>query len=141
VSDGRSTRVQGVTLHELTQARDDRGSLVAAEVGGQVPFEPKRVFLVFDVPGTEVRGEHAHRRCHQFLICLRGSVNLIADDGESREEFVLDSNRIGLHLPPMTWGIQHAYSADAVLMVLASDPYDPDDYIREYDEFLEALRG
>jgi UDP-2-acetamido-3-amino-2,3-dideoxy-glucuronate N-acetyltransferase len=133
------TKPAGVELVRLRAARDDRGSLVAAEVERELPFQPKRAFLVFDVPGSEVRGEHAHRRCHQFLVCVAGTVRVVADDGEASEEFVLDSKGVGLYLPPMTWGIQHGYSPDAVLMVLASDAYDPEDYIRTYEEFL-ALR-
>lgn len=130
----------GSRLHELQLATDMRGSLVAGEFERSIPFAVKRYFTVFDVPSREVRGEHAHRQCHQFLVCVRGSVNVVADDGRVREEFVLDRPQRGLHLPPMVWGVQYKYSPDAVLLVLASHWYDPDDYIRDYDEFL-ALAG
>jgi UDP-2-acetamido-3-amino-2,3-dideoxy-glucuronate N-acetyltransferase len=97
---------------------------------------------VFGVPSVETRGEHAHRECHQFLVCVRGSVSVVADDGRRREEYLLDRPELGLHLPPMVWGIQYRYSADAVLLVFASHYYDPADYIREYDRFLaEAGAG
>jgi UDP-2-acetamido-3-amino-2,3-dideoxy-glucuronate N-acetyltransferase len=77
----------------------------------------KRYFIVFDVPSMETRGEHAHRECHQFLICVRGSCAVVADDGKNRQEFLLDRPDVGVHLPPMVWGIQYKYSADAVLLV------------------------
>jgi dTDP-4-dehydrorhamnose 3,5-epimerase-like enzyme len=119
-----------------------RGSLAAAEFERDVPFPVRRSFFVFDVPSRETRGEHAHRRCHQFLVCLRGSVAVVADDGRTRAEFVLDSPAVGLHLPPLVWGIQYKYSPDAMLAVFASEHYDPADYIRDYDEFrrLAAAR-
>lgn len=134
------TSVDGVTVHRLRMAVDLRGSLSAGEFPTQVPFVPKRCFFVFDVPGKEVRGEHAHRQCHQFLVCPRGSVTVLVDDGKRSEEIVLDKPDIGLHVPPMVWAVQYRYSADALLLVLASDPYDPDDYIRDYDEFRAAVR-
>lgn len=135
------TTVAGVTLHRLRTSTDMRGSLTAAEFGGAIPFVPRRTFLVFDVPSAEVRGEHAHRACHQFLVCVAGSVAVLADDGEHREEFTLTRNDVGVYLPPLVWGVQYKYSPDAVLLVLASDPYDPDDYIREYPAFLAARAG
>ena len=95
--------------------------------------------MVFDVLGKEIRGEHAHRRCHQFLVCLRGSVALVVDDGKSSEEILLDHPTVGVHVPPMVWAVQYKYSADALLLVFASDPYDPEDYIRDYDEFLSLV--
>jgi UDP-2-acetamido-3-amino-2,3-dideoxy-glucuronate N-acetyltransferase len=132
------TSVPGVALYRLQMAVDLRGSLVAAQAPDHLPFVPRRTFLVFDVPGKDVRGEHAHRQCHQFLICARGSLAVLADDGHAREEILLDRPETGLHLPPMIWAVQYKYSPDALLVVLASDPYDPDDYIRSYDEFLAA---
>lgn len=125
------------TLHRLPRVADIRGSLSVGEFGRSVPFEVKRYFLVFNVPSVETRGEHAHRECHQFLICVRGSVSIVADDGSHRREYTLDRPEIGLHLPPMVWGIQYKYSSDAVLLVFASHYYNADDYIRDYDEFLK----
>ena len=128
--------VPGVELVSLSRADDMRGSLVAAEFATQLPFVPQRVFSVFDVPTQEVRGSHAHRCCEQLLVCLAGSVSCLVDDGTRRQEFILDDPSRGLYVPPMVWGTQYQYSGDAVLLVLASLPYDPDDYIRDYDEFL-----
>lgn len=134
-----SSRVRGVKLHHLPHILDMRGSLSAAEIGKDLPFEPKRYFLVFDVPSAEVRGEHAHRTCHQFLVCVRGSVAAVVDDGTNRDEFVLNRPDLGLHLPPMVWGTQYKYTQDAVLLVLASHVYDSADYIRGYDEYLKTV--
>jgi acetyltransferase-like isoleucine patch superfamily enzyme/dTDP-4-dehydrorhamnose 3,5-epimerase-like enzyme len=128
--------VPSVRLIELPRVRDLRGDLTFGEVEKQLPFAPRRVFTVFNVPSREIRGEHAHRRCHQLLLCVAGSVSVMVDDGHARDMVVLDQPTQALHVPPMVWASQYHYSQDAVLMVLASDSYDPDDYIREYDRFL-----
>lgn len=135
----RSTGVRGVTFHTFPLIPDMRGSLTVCEFDRQVPFVPKRSFMVFDVPNREIRGEHAHRRCHQFLICVRGNCAVMADDGRSRIEVQLDAPNLGLYLPPMTWGVQYKYSPDALLLVYASDYYDPADYIRSYPDFLALV--
>ena len=129
------TSVRGVKLHHLPYVPDLRGSLSYGEAGREIPFEIKRYFLVFEVPGQHIRGEHAHRKLHQFLICTRGSCHVVADDGARREEFVLDRASLGLYLPPMTWAVHYKYMEDAVLLVLTSDYYDAADYIRDYAEF------
>lgn len=134
----KPSAVRGATLHRLPLIEDLRGCLTFGEARKHIPFEIKRFFLVFDVKSREIRGEHAHREQHQFLICVRGSCHSVADDGECREEFILDDPTLGLHLEPMVWGVQYKYSADAVLLVLTSDIYDAEDYIRNYDEFLAA---
>ncbi|MFJ7796598.1 sugar 3,4-ketoisomerase [Pseudomonas sp. NPDC096950] len=132
----QGTTVTGVTLHNLHRVQDKRGNLSMGEFGRSIPFLVSRYFLVYDVPAEEVRGDHAHFRCHQFLVAVKGTVHVVADDGTNREEFVLDRADKGLYLPPMTWGIQYKYSSDAVLLVLASDYYDNEDYVRSYDEFI-----
>ena len=138
-----STSVKGVTVHRLPEFSDIRGSLSVGEFANMIPFQPKRYFLVYAVPSIETRGEHAHRRCHQFLLCVSGSCRVLADDGIHREEFLLDTPHTGIHMPPMIWGTQYQYSKDAVLLVFASEPYDAADYIREYGEFqrLSAQPG
>ena len=135
------TKVAGVALHRLPQAQDLRGLLTYAEVGEHVPFEVKRYFLVSGVATKEVRGEHAHRKLHQFLVCVQGQCHVVADDGRNRQEFVLDSPALALYLPPMVWGIQYKFSQDAVLLVLGSDRYDSADYIRDYSEFLRLAKA
>jgi acetyltransferase-like isoleucine patch superfamily enzyme/dTDP-4-dehydrorhamnose 3,5-epimerase-like enzyme len=140
-ADVKETSVNGVTVHRLPVFEDLRGSLAVGEFPRQVPFVPKRYFVVFEAPGKDVRGEHAHRKCHQFLVCVRGSLSVVVDDGRASEEILLDGPNIGLYVPPMTWAVQYQYSPDALLLVLASDPYDPADYIRDYDEFVSAVGG
>lgn len=136
----RESTVLGVTLHRLPSAADMRGHLTFGEIERHIPFPVQRFFLVYRVPGKQVRGEHAHYHLHQFLICVHGSCSVMADDGQHREEFLLDDPTLGIHLPPLTWCVQYKYSADAVLLVLASDSYDPDDYIREHSDFLRVVQ-
>ena len=133
------TPVRGVTIHHFPLIPDLRGHLTVGEFDRQIPFLPKRYFMVFGVPNREVRGEHAHRVCHQFLVCPRGDCSVVADDGTHRAEVLLDTPHKGLYLPPMTWGIQYKHSADAVLLVFASHHYDAADYIRQYDDFIQAV--
>ena len=135
-----TTTVPGVKLYDLPIVKDLRGTLSVAEYGKTLPFVPKRYFIVYDVSNYEVRGEHAHKKLQQFLVCVRGSGSVVIDDGENRDEIMLDSPGIGLYLPAMIWATQYKYSPDAVLLVLADDVYRADDYIRDYDEYL-ALKG
>jgi dTDP-4-dehydrorhamnose 3,5-epimerase-like enzyme len=133
----RSTHVKGVTLHTMPLVTDLRGNLTVGEFQQHIPFAVERYFMVFDVPSAETRGEHAHKKCHQFLICAKGSVSVVADDGKTRQEFLLQKPNQGVFLPAGTWGIQYKYSPDAVLLVFASHHYDNSDYIRNYDDFLQ----
>ena len=130
-------KLAGPVLYSLSTVQDIRGNLVVGEYPKELPFEPKRIFMVYDVPNSKVRGAHAHKKCHQFLIATHGSVNVILDNGETRDEYILSDAAIGLYIRPGIWGIQYKYSSDAVLLVLASHKYDPDDYIRDYNKFTE----
>jgi UDP-2-acetamido-3-amino-2,3-dideoxy-glucuronate N-acetyltransferase len=134
------TGMEGVGFVALTKVSDMRGDLLAIELDRQIPFVVKRVFTVMNVPSHHVRGEHAHKECHQLLVCLQGAVTVAADNGTDRREWVLDRPDIGLHIKPMTWAAQYRYSADAVLAVFASHSYDAGDYIRDYEEFLAAVK-
>src|SRR5262249_38049086 len=131
--------VGGVTLHRFKFVRDMRGDLSVGEFQKDIPFKPERYFLVFNVPSEKTRGEHAHYKCHQFLICVKGSCAVVVDDGNSRCEVLLDSPDKGIYLPPLTWCIQYKYSGDAILLVFASHPYEAEDYIRNYAEFVEVI--
>jgi acetyltransferase-like isoleucine patch superfamily enzyme/dTDP-4-dehydrorhamnose 3,5-epimerase-like enzyme len=133
-------QVGGASLHNLKIAKDMRGELSVGEFDSDIPFVPKRYFLVYNVPSREVRGEHAHKECEQFLICVRGSCGVLLDDGQRRIEVTLDRPDRGLYMPAMIWGTQYRYSLDAVLLVFASHGYDPNDYIRSYDDFISAVR-
>lgn len=132
--------IPGVRFLQLPIIPDLRGTLSFAEYGQYLDFIPKRFFLVYDVLSQEVRGEHAHKKLQQFLVCVKGSLTVMVDDGNKREEYLLNTPGAALYIPPRVWGVQYQYSSDAVLLVLASDVYDPADYIRNYDEFLELVR-
>jgi UDP-2-acetamido-3-amino-2,3-dideoxy-glucuronate N-acetyltransferase len=131
--------VAGARVYHMPLVTDLRGCLSFGQYDQHLPFIPQRYFIIFSVPSKEVRGEHAHRRLHQFLICVKGSCSVVVDDGKMRSELLLDRPDVGLYAPPMIWMTQYKYSQDAVLLVLASDAYDPDDYIRDYDQFLQSV--
>ncbi len=131
-----SKKFSGPVLYSLGAIRDIRGNLVVGECSKELPFEPKRLFMVYDVPNSKVRGAHAHKECHQFLVAAHGSISIILDDGKTREEYTLSDPTLGIHIMPGVWAIQYKYSQDAVLLVLASHKYDSVDYIRDYNEFL-----
>jgi UDP-2-acetamido-3-amino-2,3-dideoxy-glucuronate N-acetyltransferase len=133
----RESQVPGVRIHRLPLHRDLRGSLVVCEAGSEIPFAVNRSFVVFDVPSSETRGEHAHRECHQFLVCVRGACSLSVTNGRVSEDLRLSDPHLGVHVPPMVWATQFDHTHDATRLVLASHTYDPDDYIRTYQDFLE----
>jgi UDP-2-acetamido-3-amino-2,3-dideoxy-glucuronate N-acetyltransferase len=141
IVEGPLPAVPEVRIHQMPVITDLRGSITVGEIGSSLPFLPQRYFVVFNVPGKEVRGEHAHRKCPQFLVCLRGRVAVMVDNGKSRDEILLNTPAFGIHIPPMIWAVQYKYSADAMLLVLAGEKYDSDDYIRDYDEFTRLLTG
>jgi len=135
----RDLPVSAVKLFEFPKVSDLRGSLTFAETPGALPFRPCRFFLIYDVPGKEVRGEHAHKELHQFMVCIKGSCAVVVDDGTERCEIVLDKPTLGLYVPPMIWATQYKFTQDAVLLVLASEIYIADDYIRNYEEYLKLV--
>jgi len=128
--------VGGAELWQLKKFEDMRGSLLATEFADDLPFVPVRTFCIYNVPSEDVRGEHAHRECEQFLVCMKGSVNVVVDDGSNNREVCLNSPDMGLYMPTMTWGIQYKFSKDALLMVYASHAYNADEYIRDYAQFV-----
>jgi acetyltransferase-like isoleucine patch superfamily enzyme/dTDP-4-dehydrorhamnose 3,5-epimerase-like enzyme len=134
-------RVVGPTIIALPRFADLRGSIAVGQLGQGLPFAPRRFFTVFDVANEHVRGEHAHRECHQLVVCVHGRIAIVVDDGTSREQVVLDHPGRALHLPPLVWAVQYGHSPGAVLVVMASHDYDPADYIRDYGEFLALKRA
>ena len=132
--------VGGATLVRMHSIYEARGHLTVGEMGKGMPFAPRRFFVISDVPDAGIRGEHAHRALDQLLVCLAGSVVAEVSDGTTQRSVLLDVPHVGLHIPPMVWGVQHHYTRDAVLMVLASAEYDAADYIRDFSEF-KALRA
>ncbi|HXU38317.1 MAG TPA: FdtA/QdtA family cupin domain-containing protein [Blastocatellia bacterium] len=130
------TDVEGARLYELPVIQDSRGSLSFAQYEDTLPFLPKRYFIVFGVGEGQTRGGHAHRTVHQLLTCVKGSCIVTFNDGKTHHDVSLDRPELALYLPPRIWATQHDFSREAVLMVLASDVYNPDEYIKDYDEFL-----
>jgi hypothetical protein len=135
-------RTRGAAWAQLGAFREPRGTLVVGQLGDQLPFAPRRFWFVFDVPDDCSRGGHAHHALHEAFICQRGSCRVSLDDGENRDELLLDRPDVALYVPPLTWSVQYAFSTDALLLVLGSEIYRPDDYIRDYDQFraLAATR-
>jgi hypothetical protein len=125
-------------LIDLPRIRDPRGNLTFVEGQRHVPFEIKRVFYLYDVPGGETRAGHALRTCEQFIIAMSGSFDVIADDGQARSRFQLNRSYFGLYLPPRIWRELENFSSGSVCLVLASEPYAESGYYRDYDEFRRA---
>jgi UDP-2-acetamido-3-amino-2,3-dideoxy-glucuronate N-acetyltransferase len=134
-------KIDEVRLLELPVIQDSRGSLSFAQYRESLPFLPKRYFLVFNVGEGQTRGDHAHRQVHQLLVCVHGACRVLIDDGTTREEVLLDRPELALYLPPGIWATQKDFSRDAVLMVLASEVYDPEEYIKDYQEFVAMRHG
>jgi len=133
--------VRGVRLFEMRHVVDPlRGNLTALEFTQDLPFVPQRIFMTYGIPSLSTRGEHAHRLCEQFLVCVHGECHLRVDDGENCEEFCLNRPTFGVLVPPMIWAQEHLHSKDSVLLVLASHPYEPEDYIRDYSEFSHSVK-
>ena len=131
----------GAVLYAIPYFADSRGAMNVLEIAHELPFGCQRIFYTYTVPEGSVRGEHAHKACEQFLIAIRGELHVAVDNGEVRDEIVLDTPSKGLWLPHGCWGEQFSHSSDCILLVLASLPYDNADYIRDYDEFLAWKKG
>lgn len=118
---------------------DERGSLVALEAGRTIPFAIKRVYYIFGTQQNVARGFHAHHNLKQVAVCITGRCRMVLDDGKSREEVWLDAPTKGVSIGDLIWREMHDFSEDCVLLVLASEHYDEDDYIRNYEEFLRTV--
>jgi dTDP-4-dehydrorhamnose 3,5-epimerase-like enzyme len=126
---------------ELPKIPDRRGNLTFIEAGRHIPFEIKRVYYLYDVPGGASRGGHAHRHLEQFIIAASGSFTVCTDNGHEKEEFYLNRSYYGLYIPTMTWREIENFSSGSVCLVLASELYDAEDYIRDYKEFETLVCG
>lgn len=126
-------------LIDLPKVSDARGNLTFVEGHNHIPFDIKRVYYLYDVPGGADRGEHAHKDLHQFVISMSGSFDLLLDDGFEQKRFQLNRPYYGIYVCPMMWRYLDNFSSGSVCMVLASGPYDESDYIRDRDEFLRAV--
>jgi hypothetical protein len=130
----------GCRIIELPRVPDPRGNLTFIEGGNQIPFDIRRVFYLYDVPGGEDRGGHAHRDLQQLVIAASGSFDVIVDDGTEHARFSLNRSWYGLYVPPMIWTHLENFSSGSVSLVLASAPYDEADYYRHYDDYQGAQR-
>ena len=127
-------------LIELPKIVDNRGNLTFIEGGRHVPFEVKRVYYLYDVPGGAERGGHAHRNLEQFIVAMSGSFDVVLDDGHEKKRIHLNRSYFGIYLGSMVWRELDNFSSGSVCMVLASAPYDETDYYRDYNQFLTAIR-
>lgn len=132
---------KGCMIINLPKIADPRGNLTFVEGGHQIPFEMKRVFYLYDVPGGESRAGHALKNCHQFIIAVSGSFDLLLDDGARKKRYHLNRSYYGVYVPPLIWREIDNFSTNSVCMVIASDFYSETDYIREYSEFIDVVGG
>lgn len=131
--------IKDCRIIELPKISDPRGNLTAIETNREVPFEIKRVFYLYDVPGGEDRAAHANKTLQEFFVAVSGSFDVVVDDGRAQHRFFLNRSYYGLWVPGMIWRKLENFSSGSVCLVLASELYDPDDYHRNYDEFRLAV--
>jgi len=133
----KEASIYDCSIIELPRLKNRAGNITVVNNNDNIPFEVKRVFYIYDIPGGEDRGAHAHKDCHQFLIAVSGSFEVEMDDGTNKRTITLNRPYYGLHIPPGIWAAEKGFSSGAVCLVLASHKYDEKDYIREYPNFLE----
>ena len=131
--------VKDCRIIDLGKIEFDRGNLTVVQSLEKVPFDIKRVFYLYDRPGGEARGAHAHKRCHQFLVAASGSFEVLLDDGVNKRTVFLNRPFKGLHIPPGIWAAEQEFSSGSVCLVLASEPYAEADYIRNYEDYLDFV--
>jgi hypothetical protein len=128
--------VSDCSILDLTRIKNRAGNITPVHNSADIPFDVKRIFYLYDVPGGESRGAHAHKECHQFLIAASGSFEVLLDDGKTQQQIQLNRPYQGLHIPPMIWASEINFSSGSICLVLASHVYNESDYIRDYTEFL-----
>ncbi len=133
--------IEECLLIELPKIADVRGNLSFIEGAVHIPFDIKRVYYLYDVPGGSDRGSHAHKNLHQFIVAMSGSFDVVLDDGQEQKRFHLNRSYYGLYVCPMMWRDLDNFSSGSVCMVLASEHYDEKDYIRDYDQFVFAAQA
>ena len=125
----------------LPQIKNRAGNITPVHNSLELPFDVKRVFYLYEIPGGESRGAHAHRECHQFLIAASGSFEVLLDDGRTQRLVQLNRPYYGLHIPPMIWASEVNFSSGSICLVLASHTYNAEDYIRGYAEFKQLVKS
>ncbi|MBT8253537.1 MAG: WxcM-like domain-containing protein [Flavobacteriaceae bacterium] len=130
----KHTKISDIKMIDIPLIRDVRGNLGVLE-GDTVPFDFKRVYYLFDVPTSVYRGAHSHKLQQEFLIALSGSFDVVLDDGRDKKKYLLNSPKQGLYIPPGIWRELENFSSGSVCLVLSSDKFEEDDYIRDYNDF------
>ena len=137
----KKPRVYDCAIIELPRVHNRAGNISIAENTKHLPFDVERVFYIYDIPGGEDRGAHAHKDCHQFLVAVSGSFEIEMDDGITKRTVQLNRPYYGLHIPPGIWAAEKSFSSGSVCLVMASHKYDKDDYIRDYNDFLNFRKN
>lgn len=132
----KKNNIYNCSIIELPKVYNQQGNLTPVHNSKEIPFDVKRVFYLYDVPGGESRGAHAHKTCHQFLIAASGAFEVLLDDGTAKRVIQLNRPYIGLHVPPGIWASEINFSSGSICLVLASHVYDENDYIRDYNDYL-----
>ena len=131
--------VYDCSLIELNKIKTSAGNITPVYNQENIPFDIKRVFYLYDIPGGEDRGAHAHKECHQFLIAASGSFEIELDDGTNKRTVMLNRPYYGLHIPPGIWAAEKGFSSGSICLVLTSHKYEENDYLRNYNEFLNYI--
>lgn len=126
-------------LLHLKQIGDRNGHITAVNNNLEIPFTVKRIFYLYDIPGGESRGAHAHKECHQFLVAASGSFEVLLDDGQTKRQVLLNRPDLGLHIPPGIWASEINFSSGSICLVLASHEYSESDYIRNFDDYKRYI--
>jgi dTDP-4-dehydrorhamnose 3,5-epimerase-like enzyme len=135
----KTTTIQDCNIIDLVKISERKGAITPIYGGEHVPFEIKRVYYLYDVPGGESRGGHAHKDLEQLVVSVMGAFDVVLDDGLHRKKIHLDRSYFGLYIPRMIWRELENFSSGGICLVLASEPYDENDYIRDYDQYLNEL--
>jgi hypothetical protein len=132
----RKTKIYDCSVIEFNKIKNRAGNISPIEAFENIPFEIERVFYLYDIPGGEDRGAHAHKECHQLLIAASGSFDIELNDGINKRTVTLNRPCFGLHIPPGIWAAEKSFSSGAICLVLASHKYNENDYIRDHNEFI-----
>ena len=134
-----SKSVYDCSIIELPRIGNEKGNISVVHGRVNLPFDIARVFYLYDIPGGEARGAHAHKMCHQFLVAASGSFEILLDDGHNKRTVTLNRPYYGLHIPPGIWASEQSFSSGSICLVLTSHVYDEADYIRDYKSYLKHI--
>ena len=134
-----SKSVYDCSIIELPRIGNEKGNITVVHGSVNLPFDIARVFYLYDIPGGEARGAHAHKMCHQFLVAASGSFEILLDDGHNKRTVTLNRPYYGLHIPPGIWASEQSFSSGSICLVLTSHVYDEADYIRDYKSYLKHI--